>query len=372
MKDFITLILKPTSDCNFRCAYCYHADTHYQNGFMSYEILEKTIKTVQSEYHTVSYVWHGGEPLLCGIDFFKEAIALQKKYLNNNKIINSVQTNGSLLDDEYITFFKENDFSVCVSFDGEGKSNSLREHTALVYQKILRAKKNGLPVAALSVVNSVNIDQVISNYNFFKELDVHTKFNPIFTSTGIDCSAYLITPEKYAEAMIKLFDCIISDTQYFEIEPIYEYINMYFCLPGRECIYESCLMHWIGITSDGSLYPCGRSYTDEYMLGNILDFNKISDVFLTESYINLMKQSITRRSACQSNCEYYGLCHGGCNNNCLLEGKKDVRDTFMCKAFQTIYSYIRNRLDQIVSNHIEVVNPYLNKLIQEKRKQAKK
>ena len=372
MKNFITLILKPTSDCNFRCAYCYHADTHYQSGFMSYDILEKTIKAVQAEYHTISYVWHGGEPLLCGMDFFKKALALQKKYLNDNKIINSVQSNGSLLDDEYIAFFKENDFSVCVSFDGEGRSNSLREQTELVYQKILYAKKNDLPIAALSVVNANNVDKVIENYKFFKAIDVHTKFNPIFASTGIDCSEYLITSEQYSETMINLFEYMLNDKEPFKVEPIFEYINMYFGLPGRECIYESCLMHWLGITSDGSLYPCGRSYTGEYRLGNILDFDKVSDVFLTESYVNLMKQSITRRSVCQSNCEYYGLCHGGCNNNCLIEAKQDARDTFMCKAFQTIYSHIRNRLDQIVANNTEVVNPHLNKLIQAKRKKTEK
>ena len=102
----LTVIFKPTSECNFRCKYCYHADTEFIPGIISDDNLEKLIKLAQVEYDRIEYIWHGGEPLMCGLGFFKKVISLQKKFCKSNqKILNSIQTNGSLLTDNFIKFF---------------------------------------------------------------------------------------------------------------------------------------------------------------------------------------------------------------------------------------------------------------------------
>ena len=104
----ISIIAKPTSECNFRCKYCYHADTKYETGILELIKLEKLIRLCQEEYDHVDYTWHGGEPLICGVDYFKEIIKLQQEYKRQNSVINnSVQTNGSLLSNQFIRFFKK-------------------------------------------------------------------------------------------------------------------------------------------------------------------------------------------------------------------------------------------------------------------------
>lgn len=114
----ITVIMKPTSECNLRCRYCYHANTDYETGIMTEEVLDAIISKVQSEYNDIVYVWHGGEPLLCGLDFFRKALQLEHKYIRDPmRIRNCIQTNGILLSKEVLQFCLENRISVTVSLD---------------------------------------------------------------------------------------------------------------------------------------------------------------------------------------------------------------------------------------------------------------
>ena len=143
---------------------------------------------------------------------------------------------------------------------------------------------------------------------------------------------------------------------------------MYFGLRGRDCIYESCLMNWLGVSFDGALYPCGRSYPDDYMLGNLSDYQKLTDIFESDSYTSLLIQSIIRRDTCQNECKYYGLCHGGCNNNCIIENVHKSSETFMCKVFCTVYTYIEEWLDSQLDNgtYRHIKNPILHNLLSKK------
>ena len=89
----ITVIMKPTSECNLRCRYCYHANTDYETGIMTEKVLDAIISKVQSEYNDIVYVWHGGEPLLCGLDFFRKALQLEHKYIRDPMRIRKLYPN---------------------------------------------------------------------------------------------------------------------------------------------------------------------------------------------------------------------------------------------------------------------------------------
>ena len=361
MRNNVTIIVKPTNECNFRCQYCYHADTEYDVGIMSDICLELLIKKVQSEFRQVVYVWHGGEPLLCGLDFFEKAVSYQKKYAKPTSIyINSIQTNGLLLDQDYLEFFLKHNFSVCVSYDGPGECNCLRESTSEIERHILASINSGVNTSVLSVISNRNIGCLIEMYKYYRDNNIHAKFNPIFESTALDCREYLIDSEEYANALISFFDYWVNDTNAIEIEPLCQYVRMALGFDGRECIYESCLAKWLGIDHNGNLYPCGRSYPQEYLLGNISDYESIPNVFENEVYLSLLKSAILRRSDCQEKCKYYGVCHGGCNNNCIIEGVSKASDTFMCKVFCKVYPYVSSWVElhmekgniDTVSNHI--------------------
>lgn len=367
----LTIIVKPTSECNFRCKYCYHADTDYAPGVISEQLLEKMISAAQNEFDRVMYIWHGGEPLLCGLDFFQKAVLMQKKYSRLGQTIsNSVQTNGSLLNDEYIDFFIANDFSVSISFDGPGECNALRCRTEETNRTFKVAVEKGLKTASISVIHAGNCHRQIEMYEHFKELRVPMKFNPIFNSGGAkDIPEYALNAGEYIASLKEFFDYWLVDPGAVPNDTLEQYLGMVFDGRGKDCVYGSCLYHWVGVDHLGDIYPCGRSYTEEYKLGNVGELKKISDAFRSENFIKLLKKSIVRRSKCQAECKYYGLCSGGCNNNAIIEGDLEDNHSFLCEVLRAMYEYIQEKLSVLrqPGADLERINPIIRKRITGKR-----
>ena len=134
------MMFKPVgSICNLSCTYCYYLDKQKMYGkesAMSMEILEKSIKEYieTNAGDELCFDWHGGEPLLLGVDFFVKVVELQRKYSGNKRIFNTIQTNATLINDEFASFFKYCNFLVGVSIDGQTHSFSKCEFTS--YRKI--------------------------------------------------------------------------------------------------------------------------------------------------------------------------------------------------------------------------------------------
>jgi len=368
----ITIIVKPTSECNFRCKYCYHADTGYTPGFLEIDKLEKLIRLTLSEYDRVEFVWHGGEPLLCGIDYFQRIVDFQNKYRRNkNIIVNSVQTNGSLLNNHFIRFFKKNDFSVGISIDGAAECNSLRQSTDEVIRNMDSALRAGVKVASLSVIHALNVDRQIEMYEFFKNKNVPMKFNPIFNSgSAIQHPEYFLAPETYINALKKFFDYWLVDQTAVRVDPIDQYIRMKLLGRANDCIYGSCLYQWLGVDHNGEFYPCGRSYPPIFRFTSISEIDHISDIFKKEEFIRILKCSIVRRSHCQAECKYFGVCNGGCNNNALVEnGNVEINGGFLCETLKEMYDYISTSIDSIISSNISLskYNPLIKQELNRRR-----
>jgi uncharacterized protein len=366
--NVITIIVKPISECNFRCKYCYHANTQYEPGILAPSKLEKLIKLTQEEYDRVEYVWHGGEPLLCGIDYFEKIVKLQKKYKREESLIsNSVQTNGSLLSNQFIKFFKKNDFSVSVSIDGPGECNSLRQSTKEVMNNIDSALGKGLRLSTISVIHALNCDHQIEIYEYFKSKNLPMKFNPIFNSGATKhYPEYLLEIEQYIRSLKSFYDYWLFDQTAVRVDPLDQYIHMRLAGRGTDCIYGSCLYHWFGVDHNGAIYPCGRSFGSDYQIGSIEKIDYISDIFKHGNYIDLLKKSIVRRSFCQNNCDYYVICNGGCNNNALIEnGRIDIAGGFLCEVLKEMYEYVNLSIDSILSNKgsLEEYNPLIRQAL---------
>ncbi|MDO5110620.1 MAG: radical SAM protein, partial [Erysipelotrichaceae bacterium] len=130
-----SLMVKPAgSSCNMRCQYCYYIDNPESGSrFMSEEVLEQTVRSyaAAASYPVLSYVWHGGEPTLRGIEFYKKAVELQRKYLPEGfECWNSLQTNGLALNDEWCQFLSLNHFDVGISIDGTRAIHDTYRHDA--------------------------------------------------------------------------------------------------------------------------------------------------------------------------------------------------------------------------------------------------
>lgn len=196
----VYIMLKPIgSVCNLACEYCYYLEKSkfypdVKNHIMTDQILEKFIKEYMEcqTMQEVLFTWHGGETLMRPISFYKKALELQRKYAGGRQIDNCIQTNGTLLNDEWCQFFKENNFLVGVSIDGpqEFHDEYRRNRQGLPsFYKVMKGiellKKHGVEYNAMAVVNDYNVDYPLEFYNFFKELDCRfIQFAPIVERIG--------------------------------------------------------------------------------------------------------------------------------------------------------------------------------------------
>ncbi|MBU1129457.1 MAG: radical SAM protein, partial [Nanoarchaeota archaeon] len=146
LKDHITVIVKPTHNCNLRCKYCY-IEENAEKGNMPLSLAEEAIKKVSEFSKTSNWIWHGGEPLLMGVDFFKEIQKIQKFYeKKGNEFYNGIQTNGTLINNEILDFIeKANDFDVGLSIDGPEKIHNrtrIYSNGKGSFKKVLKATKS--------------------------------------------------------------------------------------------------------------------------------------------------------------------------------------------------------------------------------------
>ena len=170
----ISVIIMPTDYCNMKCIYCFNSrKTNCEKKVMTLETLEHIFSIIIPFYDEIRFIWHGGEPTSVGVDFFKQAINLQKK-LNTKKakIENSIQSNLTLLDTEFVDFLLDNKFHIGGSFDG--LLNELTRHNS---DRILAGRQKvidaGGKVGFICVVQNKNINNLINDYEWFKENNIN-------------------------------------------------------------------------------------------------------------------------------------------------------------------------------------------------------
>lgn len=340
----ITLLVKPTEECNFRCQYCYHADSNYVKGRMSISLFEEIIRKTASCYDEINLTFHGGEPLLMGYDFYEKAFSVIDKYKSDNvrwKL--SIQTNGYLLDETFCDLFGKYGFSPSISFDGPGELNCLRAKTEEVTEKIIQLRQRGYKISLLGVITQKNVRHLGEYYAFAKETGCHCKFNPIFESgEAKGQNSIMITSQEFVDALKGLFPKYIKDENSILVEPFASLL--YMSLLNKHapiCEHCGCLYKWLAVDHDGSIYPCSRSYPKEFYLGNVQMMTDISMAFKHENFRKLIEGSIERRNLCQQTCEYYTLCQGGCNNDSILNGELSRPAEFKCRVLKSLIPFIK-------------------------------
>lgn len=356
----ITIILKPTDECNFRCQYCYHADTSYCKGRMDFSLFEELLDKTFSYYNTVEIIFHGGEPLLMGFDYIKKAIeTIYKKKPDKTWLRVGIQTNGYFLDEKICELCKKYNIQISVSLDGLNEYNCLRDKTEEVFNKITTLHKKGYPFNILGVVHKKNIKGYEEFYNYAKENDYHLKMNPIFKSGAAkNNESYLLDKEEYLNLLKSFYPKWIDDTHPIRrFDPFYNLTLMAVTNKGHECGQCGCLTKWVGVEHDGTLYPCGRSYTKEYSLDNIKDIDCLKDAFNHPNFRKLLEESITRRMYCSSNCDIYPVCLGGCNNDSLLSGDVSKPNDFDCYIYKEMLPFIRNYIKELLESKQKINNP---------------
>ena len=332
----ITVLIKPSSsDCNLNCKYCFYKDSSrnretYSYGFMNDDTLESVIKnTLDQEIFSCNFMFQGGEPTLVGLNFYKNVILLQKKYNKKNiHITNSIQTNGINLDENFIKFFKENNFLVGISLDGPKYiHDSNRKHYDDsgsfddVISTIMLLKKYTVEFNILSVVTKYSSKLVGTIYEFYKNQDfTYLQFIPCIKEYNRDCKSiekdyYLDsnTYYKFLDTLFNLWNEDVINGKFIEIRNFMDYINVIKGYNPTSCgMGGFCSLHTV-VESNGDVYPCDFYCIDEWRLGNI-KYNSLYHIRRNDLAKKFFERSIYIHDECK-HCNYFKLCGGGCRRN---------------------------------------------------------
>ena len=364
--DRINIIIKTTNNCNLRCKYCYNGDSQFSKEYLKLESVRRLFKILSADFREISVVWHGGEPLSCGIDYFRKVVEIQEELSDNqgNKVVftNSVQTNGTLIDEEWIEFFKKHKFKVGISFDGIN-NDAYRQMTEKVLASMRLMKSKGMGVSCLAVVADDDYD-IVGNYKYFASMGVPVEFSYMFMEGGAKELAPL-SADSFIKKYKELADYWFTDKNGVGVRLIETYVAMSLGNYFRICNHASCHGKYLSVWPDGKIYNCARYSMSKYPFGDIDSIESYSDIFESEGFKELLKGSIERRSKCKEECEYFAECAGGCADCAISEGSLDAPPKFSCYVFKNIYPYIRQKVQEFRACNVPLseINPAFGKTV---------
>ena len=372
------VMLKPAgAHCNLACKYCYYLEKNnlYQNShrhLMTDEMLEQfTREYIEAQtMPQVLFTWHGGEPLMRSIDFYKKALELQKKYAHGKQIDNVIQTNGTLLTDEWCEFFAQNHWLVGISIDGPQEYHDHYRVTPAgkpswekVMQGISLLKKHRVEWNAMAVVNAYNAEHPLEFYHFFRDNGCqYLQFTPIVErltehedgrtlasladNREIPLSDASVTPAQWGNFLCTIFDDWVRHDVGKTFVEIFDctLANWMGVLPGI-CAYSKECGHAGVMEHNGDVYSCDHFVFPEYKLGNIKDQSLIDMLYgeKQQAFSRLKHTSLPRQ--CKK-CDMEFACHGECPKNRFEKDKYGEPGlNYLCQGYYQYYTHVAPYMD---------------------------
>ncbi|WP_145081353.1 radical SAM protein [Poriferisphaera corsica] len=396
-------MIKPVgAACNLDCTYCYYLPTHDVYGDRAHRmhdvILEEIFRTILPEYEDhVSICWQGGEPTLAGIEFYEKAMGWQEKYKRPGQVIeNLLQTNGTLLDDEWGAFLSKNRFLVGLSCDGPPHLHDKYRYTVkgdASSDKVLRGldvlKKHGVEYNILCVLNDVNVKHPELVYNYVTKLGSRyvqfipaiewedTKEDYVQGHAAADVGLKKISPSavEYGQFLCKAFDMWNTHHRtHLSIQLFDVMLNQYLFSRSTLCINSNACHNQLTIEYDGSVYGCDHYVNHRWQLGHVSDrdwrHKKVDDtgmVALTVSagdepdedwyegldrdvFETFAKRKLDLPEKDCGRCEYQRFCYGGCPKHRPRRGEVTEK-TVLCEGYKLFFEHAMPTLEKIATHY---------------------
>ena len=374
---FSTMLKPAGSACNLDCHYCYYLDKAVQYGgrqaVMSDELLELYVKQYicANEVDTVQFCWHGGEPLLLGVDFYRRAMEFQRKYADGKRIENTLQTNGTLVDEAWCDLFASNNFLVGVSLDGPEDIHDAFRLTkggkptfARVMETVRMFERCGVEFNTLSVVNRRCEGRGAEIYRFFRDT-VHSKYmqflpavehvvdkpgfhRPLIVSPdreGARVAEWSVTAEGYGRFLCDVFDqWVVGDVGRYYVQ-MFDASLAQWCgvQPGVCSMGETCGDALV-VEHNGDVYSCDHFVYPEYKLGNIAQ-TPLDEIYRTAKRreFGLNKRN-TLPSECLR-CKFYFACRGECPKHRFDRGADGSPKNSLCEGLKIYFRHITKMVE---------------------------
>jgi len=381
------------SACNLTCTYCYYlSKAHLQggpgSGRMSPETLESFIRQYLEghDHEQVVFSWQGGEPTLLGLDFFREVVRLERKYAGGKRIENDLQTNGTLLDDEWCEFLKENRWLVGLSIDGPRELHDRFRVTRggePTFDRVVRSagllRKHGVAFNTLTVVSAANVKRPVQVYRFLtREIgSTYVQFMPCVEPKDFEAVApqrwdpaglpklgepcarpgypesivteWSVDPDAYGEFLCRVFD------EWYRADVGRVLVNLFETLVAQHlgrrsqlCVFGEFCGKAVAVEHDGSVYSCDHYVYPEYRLGDVHEAALAEMVFSPRQEAFGYAKRDTLPTFCRQ-CQHLSDCWGECpKNRFICTPMGDPGLNYLCRGLRTFFNHARPYVARIV------------------------
>jgi len=360
-----TLLIKPSgSDCNLDCRYCFYKNRAPEIGQgkqrMSYEVLERLIKDyLKVKPPVASFAWQGGEPTLMGLDFYRKAVELQKRYgAAGQQVSNALQTNAILLDERWCRFLHDNKFLVGISIDGPKQLHDYYrvDHSGggtfgKVMQAIENCRKYEVEFNTLTLLNDRNVEHPDRLFDFFIKNGIrYLQFIPCVELDGTtgDITDFSITPQQYGKFLCRIFDrWYDSGPESLSIRSFDSILS--YCLGGKHtiCTFDRQCSQYIVIEHNGDVFCCDFFVEPKWRLGNIFEtpMEKLAASTRKRSFARA-KQNLCNKCLL---CRYLDICRGGCLKDRIVLDSQLARESYFCESYKQFFDYAMPRFMQMAA-----------------------
>ncbi|MCA1565716.1 MAG: radical SAM protein [Acidobacteria bacterium] len=348
----LPFIVRPAGDtCNLRCSYCYlgaAVDSPLQ--VMSEDCLKTLTREASEMASKVEFLWHGGEPLLAGPSFFETALDFQRS-TSRTQFANFIQSNGTLINDEWAGIFAQGKFHVRLSLDGPRfvhdryrKHRSARGSQNEVIRAIEILQNVGINPAVSCVITEDSVPYVSDIYNLLRELNIlKASFLPAFIHMNGSVLPPTLSPEGYVRAYTQLFDIWAEDTSGMSIRELEGIVSGMLGRPAGDCTFTGTCATAARVESDGSVYPCELHVGEHAELYGRVGVEPLFHI-LARRYTGRVGRLCTTLvpEECRK-CKWYSLCHGGCYA-AYVDRSDGTKFYYYCEARKQLFSHISQRM----------------------------
>lgn len=392
------VMLKPAGSlCNLACEYCYYLEKgklypEKQERIMTDNLLEEfTRQYIESQTQPeILFTWHGGEPLMRPLSFYRKAVELQRRYARGRRIDNCIQTNGTLLNDEWCRFFKENNFLVGISIDGPQEYHDEYRRAKSgkpSYREVMRGikllQKHGVEWNAMAVVNDCNVQDPIGFYRFFKDLGCrYLQFTPIVERVMQRADGLTLAPGMSEDGTLTDFSVLPEEWGHFLCAFYDEWVRQDVGTIFVQ-LFDVTLANWMGVApglctlskqcghaavmeANGDLYACDHFVYPEYKLGNIRQ-QTITEMMYGQRQQDFASMKTARLPRQCRECKFLFACHGECPKNRFKRDKYGEPGlNYLCEGYQMFFEHVAEDM-AFMCNELKAQRPPANIMKKYKR-----
>ncbi len=369
------LILQATPFCNLACTYCYLPDKSIKKR-MPMDVIEASIRKIAEAgliHEEFSVVWHAGEPLAAGIKFYRDADAVIRKALPEGiRFKYCIQTNGTLITDEWCQLFKELDVHLGVSVDGPAFINDKfrldktgKGSLAKVIEGVECLKRNNIGFHTISVITKDAVKEPEPIFNFLRSLEPESIAFNVEEIEGVHASSSLssVSEEEFGQFMRRMHELsfAINDPNYVrELRQAHHAVIGSLMNFPHQLTMETNPLSIINVDTKGnfsSFSPelLGMNHADygDFILGNFLE-SGIEELLLSPKFRRMTESIIEGVKKCEATCEYFHFCGGGAPSNKLFEnGSFDSAETMHCRMTKKVVTdIVLSRMEQMVEHEV--------------------